>query len=449
MVREDFYTGEPVEEGSPPFLPNDVNEAEAASMASFGKYDYDPGMRSVVSSPVSIYPGRDGYNTGYSMYGNPVPTYGQYRGNMNPVFQPGGYGGSYFNSPYYTPPYYQPPQPQLPTSIHMPGLLETYGEYLPPANYEEQISHLQNEYWRRKEEIDAEKEVERASQQSYFGYNSYGYNYYGMPFYNTYQYNGINNEIAQRAKEMQDEARERRLDFMTNLSRLAHNFNHDNISDEDIRKRYQGQTIEIPQTMIPMYQTGFQQARLESMVPFDNSQAYRDFHNSVSKEFNNIIPINADLKTTFDGMGIVSANWELEEEDHRRRDHTNLYNNSNNAFKHFVRQKAKERYCKEKGLSILPNGQVMNIQQQRQQFMNQSTVLSQNASLSDDGTLNVHLDIPYNVGHHTGEIYSVSNSQETEYQEKRERFARFLDSIPGSIYLDNQKHKKLEGYTDG
>lgn len=451
MIREDFYTGEPVIDGSPPNLSGGNSEMEATSMASFGKYDYDPGMRSAVSLPASIYPGADGYNPGYSMYGNPQPSYGQYRPagiGANPVLQPGGgFGGSYYSSPYYQPPYYQ--QPQVPSVVHVPGLLSSIGEYMPSADYEDQIAHLKNEYWKRREEIDAEKEVERASQQSYFGGYGYGYNYYGMPFYNTYQYNGLNSEIANKAKEMQDEARERRLEFMTKLSRLAHNFNHDDISDEDIRRRYEGRTIEIPQTMIPTYQSSYEQARLLSMVPFDNSQAYRDFHATVSREFNNIIPADSDLKTTLDNMGIVAANWELEEEDHRRKDHTNLYNNTNNAFKHFVRQKAKERYCKEKGISILPNGQVMNIQQQRQQFVNQSPVLSQNATLSADGTLNVSLNIPYNVGSKTGQNYSVSNSQEAEYEEKRERFGRFLDSIPGSIYLDNQKKKKLEGFSDG
>ena len=73
-------------------------------------------------------------------------------------------------------------------------------------------------------------------------------------------------------------------------------------------------------------------------------------------------------------------------------------------------------------------------------------VLSQAANLADDGTLNVSISLPANVGSHKGEIYTVNNSQEAEYNEKRERFGRFLDSIPGNIYLDQQKQKKLEEY---
>ena len=37
MIQTDFYSGEPVQTGSPPVSATD----EAAAMASFGKYDYE------------------------------------------------------------------------------------------------------------------------------------------------------------------------------------------------------------------------------------------------------------------------------------------------------------------------------------------------------------------------------------------------------------------------
>lgn len=465
IVKEDFYSGEPVITGSPPSFSSDMiigqgttpEEIDAAGMASFGKYDYDPGMRTVVSSPVSIYPGQDGYNMypqgiganpygQYSQYGNLQPTYGQFRtGAPNPVLQPGyypgGYGGSFYGSPYY-----QNPYQQRPTTYDIPGI-SPFGEYLPPADYEQRITEIQMEYYNKQQEVEAKSEVDRASQQSYYG-GYYGYNYYGVPFYNTYQYNGINSELVQEVEKLKEEARENRMQFNLNMSRLAHNFNHDDISDDSLEQRYRGKTVNIPQAIIPSYQFYYEQSRLENMVPFDNSQVYRDYHAAVSREFNEIIPKDSNLKETFDNMGIVAAQWEMEEEQHRRRDQSTLYNSSNNAYKHFVRQKAKERYCKEKGISMLPNGEAVNLQQMRQGVLSSTPVLSQNATLADDGTLNVSLTIPYNVGSHIGETYSV-NAQEKEYAEKRERFGRFLDSIQGSIYLDNQKHKKLEEYNDG
>ena len=84
-----------------------------------------------------------------------------------------------------------------------------------------------------------------------------------------------------------------------------------------------------------------------------------------------------------------------------------------------------------------------------QSYVDSSPLLSQTATLADDGTLNVSLDLPCNVGSHKGQTYSIHNSQESEYDEKRERFNAFLDSIPGNIYLDNQKNKKIEGYNYG
>ena len=234
MIQQDFYTGEPVNSGSPNNFqnPNIINtgptaESEAASMASFGKYDYDPSMRqATVTMPVQLtggfggtfnpYPNGGGIGAppppqfggippyGYSPYGyyNPQPTYNYYR-------------------PYPTGDQMQfpPQQPcqtfQQPTTCHIPGI-NFSGEYLPPADYEQRITEMQMEYFSRQQELEAKQEVDRQS--SVYGYgNMYGYNYYGIPYYNPYQYNALNNEFQSRIKAMQDEARENRLKFNLNI----------------------------------------------------------------------------------------------------------------------------------------------------------------------------------------------------------------------------------------
>lgn len=471
MVTEDFYTGEPVITGSPPsfsqsnIIGNNVplEEIEAANTAAFGKYDYDPGSRrSIPSSPVSIYPGGYGYNYpnygGYyqqpyygnygiganpymtSPYGNPQPTYDMFRGGQpNPVFQPN-YGG------YYQPSQYQQ-QYQQPTSFHIPGV-NFSGEYLPPVDFEQKVSNMQTEYWQKQQELEAKEYVDRLSQQSYYGFN-YGYNYYGTPYYNPYQYNSLNNEIMQQVQAIKDEARENRIELNLKIARLAHNFCGHKISEEALQERYRGKDVQIPQSLIPNAQDYYEYNKLSSMVPFDNSQVYRDFHAAVSREFHSIVKEDGNLKDTFASMGIIEAQWEMEEEMHRRRDAGALYNNEDNSYKYFVRRKAQERYAREKGIQIMPNGQTFNRNEVMQSFVNNSPVLSQSAKLADDGTLNISLNIPCNVGSHKGETYTVHNSQEAEYDAKRERFGRFLDSIPGSIYLDSQKQKKMEGYSYG
>ena len=420
---------------------------EATNLASFGKYDYDPGTRNVAPMMQStIYPGGYGYNQNFGMYMQP-PQYGigaypygqpQYQystyGNIQPTYNQYRYG--------YQPYYYQ--QPQMPTTYHINGVGNN-GEFMPPADYEKRINELQSEYWAKQQEIDAQRSVDisQSAYNNHYGYS--GYNYYGTPYYNPYQYNSLNNEMMQKAKELEDEARQNRMDFDMKIARLAHGFVKDGISEEALRERYMGKDVPIPQAIIPNYEDYYMHSHLLSMVPYDNSQEYRDFHASVSREFHQIVGADMNLKDTFANMGIIAAQWEMEEEMHRRRDGGALYNSSDNSYKYFVRKAAQQRYAREKGINIdSSNIDSININQMRQDYANSLPTLK-GATLSDDGTLT----LPCNFGSHMGQNYSVHNSQESEYDQKRERFGRFLDSIPGNIYLDTQKQNKMEGYSYG
>lgn len=452
MRQEDFYSGEPVITGSPPlFAQNEgmiINtsqntDSEAASMASFGKYDYDPGSR-VAMVPVSIYPGAQGYN--------PQPTYGI---GAPPPQYGYGYGGYYtpYGNPQPTYRNYQQPmwgypqqqqQPQIPKTVHIPGI-NINGEYMPPSDYQERIDSMEMEYFSKRMDQEAKQSVDRQTS-VYGGGYGYGYNYYGMPYFNPYQYNALNNEFSQRIEQMKDEARENRMQFNLQIARLAHNFSGQTISEEDLRERYVGRDVDVPQVYQITPEEYWEQSRFIAMVPFDNSQAYRDHRAMVQREFNKIIPADANLVDTFKGMGIIYANWEMEEEMHRRKNAGLLYNTSDNSYKYFVRRKAQERYAREKGVILPGSTSQFTDQQVKAAYVAQSPILSQSAQLADDGTLNVSINLPCNVGSRKGENYTVYNSQESEYEQKRERFGRFLDSIPGNIYLDQQKQAKLESY---
>ena len=437
MKTEDFYTGEPIDNNrSSPFERKDENEA--AAMASFGKYDYDPGLRQN-----QIYPGGTGYNV-YPQYG-----YGTYPqvglGAMpNPVFNPVQPTYGMYRNPY---PVYYPQQQSLPETVHIPGI-NLSGEYLPNEDFDERIEKLKMDYIAKKEEIDAKNTVDQSSS---YGYgNGFGWNYYGASYYNPYQYNSLNQFVSKEIDAMKNEARENRMVFNLNMSKLAHKFADDDISTEDIEERYRGRTIKTPTSCVIPYNELYQINRLSNMVPVDNSQQYRDYELAVQAEYNKIIPKDADLKTAFENMGVMWANWELEEELHRRRDGSKLYNSDNDAYKYFIRKKAEERYRREKGLPVA-NQQYdqfsnFNPQQLRQDFINKSP-LSQVATLADDGELKVSLSLPYNVGSMKGQNYTV-NSNEKEYEEKRARFASFLNSVKtdDNIHLDELKQKKLDNF---
>lgn len=451
MVHEDFYSGEPVEEtGSSnfafPVAGNNIidtgasSEVEAANAAGFGKamYDYDPAQRAaaIQTAPAPLTGGYGGMFNPYQ------PNYGRGIG-APPPWQYGGYtqyGNPQPSYGYYRPPQ-QPQRPEMPTSVKI-NPLNMFGEFLPNSDWEEEVAKMQMEYFTRQQEIEAKQMAERSN--SVYGYGGYGYNYYGIPYINPYQYNSLNNEFMSRIEAMRKEARDRRLDFNMNLSRLAHNFSREeNISDAEIRERYTGKTVEIPAGYIP--EVNYEQIRFTQMQPFDNSQMYRDYYASLKREYDEIIPPDSDLKTTFAKMGIIDAKWQMEEEQHRRKDAAGLYN-SGNVYKYYVRQKAKERYMKNNGTAGAPSAVMPSFGFNPANYVAGNPVLSQAANLADDGTLNVSISLPANVGSHKGEIYTVNNSQEAEYNEKRERFGRFLDSIPGNIYLDQQKQKKLEDY---
>ena len=423
MIQQDFYSGQP--SGLPP---QDQQEMEAAQVASFGKYDYDPGMRAM-NQQYMINPGGYGFNSmnpptaglgtplRYSPNGNVMPTYGYFQ--PNPVFQ----------NPYYQ----QQIQQQTPTVYHIPGVGGN-GEYLPPADFQERIDQLERDYWMKLQEQQAKQTVDQRS--SVYGYNSYygGYNYYGAPYYNPYQYNSLNSELTKEIDEMKQSAKEARLKFDLNLANLAHNIAGHNVDQEGLKERYLGKDIELQRTSFDPkeYQ---EQWRLNNLVPFDNSQFYRDQWQKVSDEFNKVISKDATLKDTFLNMGIVYANWELEDEAARRRDVSGMYNSSNNAYKYYVQRKAQERYAREKGINIptLGSNIQFNPDQAKKDALNQFPTLQNAVKLADDGSLNVTC----NFGSNAGRTYSVINDNEAKYEEKRERFNRFFSSIPGSIYLNH------------
>lgn len=414
MKKEDMYGGESLELGSPP---NEqyASYSEAISNAGFGKYLYDPAQR-LMSQPVNLFPG--GY--GYSTHPNPGPQ--QYYTSPPIGLGSNPYMGGQMYSPYRPNPVFQQPfyqqQPQEITYFIKPVNFSG-NEFLPSDNYEDEIEKLKLKYWMEEQE-NAAKNTNGYSTNQYYGY---GTNYYGVPYYNPWQYNSVNSEIQQKITELENEARENRIQMNMNLSRLAHNIAGDGEIDESaLDEVYRGKTVQSPTGMTT--QDVYDNMRFNSMIPFDNSQFYRDHNMAVSREHNMIIPKDSDMQHCFSSFGELHAKYDMEEEQHRRRNGASLYNSNNDAFKYFVRSKAAERYGRTNN-PVMSNG--------FNPGMNQFPTLQQSATLLDDGTLN----ITCNFGSKKGQTYSVHNSQEAEYEKDRLKFQGFIDSIPGSIYLNN------------
>lgn len=421
MQKTSIFQGEVVDSTSPL-----ISEQEAIQNAAFplasGSYSYDPSMRQPV---MNILPGWQGYSTSYNNNGYypQAPLIGQAVGlGANP----------YMYNPYQANPalamYYQQQQ-QVPQTnqIYIPPY-NINGEYLPLAGYDEKIEELKKQYWLKEQET-------AVKNSSNTNYNQFGYNYYGNLYYQYNYNNSLRYEVNNIVNQMQEEAREARRQFNIRLSKLAHNYIGAEYDESKIEELYTGKTIENPYGDTPMEL--FQQNRFANLVPFDNSSYYQAYQAQVSAEYSAIIRPESNMRECFDNMGIIGAQYELEEESHRRKNLGTTYDTD--GYKYFVRKKIAERN------NILPQQQSRNVSNTDLRFMNQGTNQmgiytgnpSKNGQLvatipSFDASTGT-LTLSCNFGSHAGQNYSV-NQNEAKYEQDRQRFSQFLDSIPKSIY---------------
>ena len=396
MIREETFNGEVVQTTSPI-----ISEQEATINAGFGQYDYDPGARAMRFDQFSRY-----MNPPSSGIGMPP------QGMGNPLLQQTQYV-----------------QEEALRTFIKPCNMS--GEYLPLPDFEEKINKKILQYMDKYDE----QEIKQQSQ----GYgNYYGMsNYYGTPYWSPYNnYNPITNEINKEVEAMKNEARENRIEFNKLLSRTAHKFSREDaneISEQELDERYRGKYVDVPgytgMTNIDLSH----QNMLARLQPCSNAEMYRAHNKAVSDEFHKIIPETADLYETFSKSGLLKAEYDLEEEKHRRNNASNLYNSNDGTYRCFVKAKAAERYKNQN--NILQQNQAPPI------VPNTLPTLQQCSKEMEDGTLSI--SIPCNFGSHQGEVYTVNNSQESEYEATRERFTRFYNSIPGAFSLSdpNPEHR--------
>jgi len=403
MIREETFNGEVVQTTSPI-----ISEQEATMNAGFGQYDYDPGARAMRFDSFSRY-----MNPPSSGIGMPPP------GAMaNPLLQQT---------------QYQQQEEQLRTFIKPCNI---GGEYLPPIDWEDKVNKKILSY------MDKYDEQAISQQQQGYGYNYYGMNnYYGTPYFSPYNnYNPITNEIMREVEDMKNEARENRIAFNKLLSRTAHKFANEDaheITEQELDDRYRGKYVDVPGYVGMTNVDLSHQNMLARLVPFDNSAMYRAADKAVSDEFHKIIPETADLYETFGKSALLKAEYDLEEEHHRRNNAANLYNSNDGTYRAFVKAKAAERYKNKNNI----NPMQAQIQNQTQVVPDTFPTLQQCAKYTEDGTLSI--SFPCNFGSHQGELYTVNNSQESEYEQTRERFTRFYNSIPGafSVTDPNPDHR--------
>ena len=414
MEKVDYYSGQVIDESGA----RTIDDQMAEEYAFFGQYNYG-GPNQPVITPGSYQPqyGLGGYNS-YQYY-NPGMQM------QNPAF-------AYMNQVGMQP-IQQPQIPQGNITYDIPGL--NFGnDFLPPKDYQDLIEQMQMDYWNRSITEEAKRDVQ--SLQQGVQYDMYGrplnsYNYYGNPYYyNPYQYNYYAGEYQDKLNEIKEEARERRIKMNINLSRLAQNISgHHDYDDNIIQEIYRGKTITVPGlTYTDLYEFN----RLNTLVPFNNAEYYREKDAAVSAEFHKVIKSSSNMQETFDNMGLVWNKYELEDEAHRRRSRVKDQYDSN-SYKYLIKKSAMEKYAKEKGIVLPGSSDVQQgdylanrFSQIKQEALQNFPTLSATSRLADDGTLHINY------------VEVNENINEAAYQQNRERFNAFLNSIPG-VFVDNKE----------
>ena len=410
MKTVDFYSGEPSVDGSPPLTENEAMLAAAEQASQLRAYSYDPVARQALR-----------FNTGYytqpPQYPYQQPFQQQPCGIGYPPMYPT--GGYYPYNPYWQHQQVQPQQP-TPRTITIPGV-NRGGEFMFTQEHLDRLEEMKKEYIRRKREIEVECESSNGG---------YGTNYYGVPYYSgTYfKMRELDQEFMQEIEKIKEEARENRKAFNMSLGRLSYNVLGERISDEALHERYYGKTISYEAPVVQNLTEAYSDAyRFNNVVEIDTAAPYQQRFAQIREMHAQYYVDDGNPKNAFKNYGLLSAKYQEEEAIHEMRNLGRDYNSD--TYNRLMKQKIRERNQQKTGgiVNVPPPGPFGGYPgYPTNPNLTPFPTLAQNARLADDGTLH----ITCNFGSHNGEILSVHNSQEQEYEKDRERFNRFLASIP-------------------
>lgn len=402
MKTVDFYSGEPSVDGSPPLTENEAMLAAAEQASEIRKYSYDPVARQAIQFNGGYYTQPQSY---YPMRGIGYPPYQPYPGYYSP-YQP------------YQQYYQQPQPPQVPTKqeITIPGLNRGGSEFLFSQEMLNRLEEMKIEYVNRRREIEVSSEN-----------INYGTNYYGVPFSNTNAYwkiRELDQEFMEEIEKIKEEARENRKRFNLSIGKISHSALNEKISDETLHQRYYGKSVSYEAPVVQNLQEAYSEAyRFYNLVEVNTAAYYQNIFTQIRNMHAQYYIDDGDPKHAFKNYGLLSAKYDEEKQMHELRNFSKDYDST--TYSRLMKQKIRERKFNNDGtIQAVSNNQFIGYPTNPN--MAQFPTLAQNARLADDGTLH----ITCNFGSHTGEVLSVHNSQEQEYEKDRERFNRFLASIP-------------------
>lgn len=448
MFKTNYYTGDQV---SSPQEEQYTSESEAVFNAGFGQYAAQ-NQGYIPQSPTyglggNVYYQQPQYGppqTGY--YQNPYMNQPNGGGQPNPVLQAGYQAQSPFAQ-----------QQQQPQQIYIPPLNFAGTEYLLPSNFEELATDMIMKHIEAEAEWKAEQIAQRSRAQRAGGYNPYAYqNYYGGPMYG--YYNNFQSPITKELEEIKQKAKQSRKDLSIQLSKVAHKWLNDGVTDEQIEEMYSGRYIDAEATIYKNSDQDAFQARFTSdnIVYVDSTLPYKKHWNETKKKIESIMPPDTPIEEVGARMNILMAEWELEELDQKRRTFIDAYDSSSNTYKNLCMRKFANRKIEDKAAQI--HKSVIPMQTVNQVYRNQELSQQEKTSafkeglaslglnvfadavenIGPDGTIEIDLKLPQNVGSNAGEMVSV-NSEEITYEDQRNSFYNFMESMVRAPEISQEK----------
>lgn len=411
MYKYDFYTGEPIQDGSPP---SELSQQEIVQSANLTQYDYNAGQRmaSQMMGQQQIFNPAYGYNMnmgGFNYY--PPQNFGNF---MNPPMQ-GGVQGFAGNPAFQFMANAGMPQPQYQDqTVYVGGFNPSNNNLLLPYDAEEVCDQLEMEMMMEQEEA----YVQRVKRQNEY-YRNLGYNgvpnYFGAPYMNArYLDPAITAKYKKQITEMRKEAEQNRINLNKRLSRITHIYLEGECDEDELNKIYNGRYVTIPANTVAF---NAEQTRLMNCQPFDNSYMYQQHNAQVSSQYSKRFDDNTDMQTFFEGLGEIIAEDMMEEELHRRRDDSQLFDG--NGYRMLLRKKLMERH--NNGESNGVNLPSMRPNNSNIPFGNAFPTLSQSATMLEDGSLSI--SAPSWLGNKT---YVVKNQLEDDYELNRQKFVQSI-----------------------
>ena len=421
MIKENFYTGQPVEE---PVNLVDVRDVDKNDVMR--QFSIDPNQRmnqiNFQQNQQPFNPFMPAYNPqrppiqqqfGYGGYvGNPVFQTGYNSfGNPNPAFGGYSYGSGQFNS-YFGNRWMQQQSEPKDQVVHVPGFNFSNSGLMLTSDAEEICDQLQLDMMMEQEEA-----IVKRNQRFQGYFNNNGYNYYGMPWYNSYQDTSITRKYIDKINAIKKEATERRNNFNKNLLKMAYHYLGAEIDEESLNDICDGYDYVIPANTIQMQA---ECSRFKNMIPVSNQQVYAKQYQE-SEQFQKFLNDENNVNQFFGSLGVMQVCEDLLEEQHRRRDGSQLY--SSDSYKRYLRKHIAERDGLQPSDNYLNAAQVID-----------STIyptLGSAGKLLDDGTITISTPSWIGGGANSLRRITLNNEMEKHFEENRQAFLQSIYSQEG------------------